>query len=101
MAAELGQKTVAFSEVVRRTAEDSFLALRELVEKSRNAEDQSESQKKIDLLKYIFRTRQRILRLHVLAKWCQQVYFLWLNLIIFCFLEIDFLLVGMDFLVLD
>ncbi|CAA6653682.1 unnamed protein product [Spirodela intermedia] len=73
MAAELGQKTVEFSEVVRRATDDSFLALRELVERSKVAEEQSDSQKKIDLLKYIFKTRQRMLRLHVLAKWCQQV----------------------------
>ncbi|XP_078436186.1 RNA polymerase II transcription mediator isoform X2 [Wolffia australiana] len=73
MAAELGQKTVDFSDLVRRATEDSFLALRELVDKSKAAEDQSDSQRKIELLKYIFKTRQRMLRLHVLAKWCQQV----------------------------
>ena len=74
MAAELGQQTVEFSALVRRAAEDSYLALKELVERSRAPEDQrSDSEKKIDLLKFIAKTRQRMLRLHVLAKWCRQV----------------------------
>ncbi|CAL9162610.1 unnamed protein product [Musa hybrid cultivar] len=74
MAAELGQQTVEFSALVRRAAEDSYLALKELVERSRTPEDlRSDSEKKIDLLKFIVKTRQRMLRLHVLAKWCQQV----------------------------
>ncbi|XP_072976342.1 mediator of RNA polymerase II transcription subunit 14 [Typha angustifolia] len=75
MAAELGQQTVEFSALVRRAAEDSYLALKELVEKSKSpaAEQRSDSEKKIDLLKFIVKTRQRMLRLHVLAKWCQQV----------------------------
>lgn len=68
--AELG--AVEFSTLVRRAAEDSFLALKELVEKSKSSE-QSDSEKKISLLKYIVKTRQRMLRLHVLAKWCHQV----------------------------
>ncbi|XP_068634401.1 mediator of RNA polymerase II transcription subunit 14-like [Aristolochia californica] len=70
--AELGQQTVEFSTMVRRAAEDSYLSLKELVEKSKSSE-QSDSEKKISLLKYIVKTRQRMLRLHVLAKWCQQV----------------------------
>uniref|UniRef100_J3MS74 Mediator of RNA polymerase II transcription subunit 14 n=1 Tax=Oryza brachyantha TaxID=4533 RepID=J3MS74_ORYBR len=79
MAGELGQQTVELGSVVRRAAEDSYLALRELVEKSRveaegkNGQQRSDTEKKIDLLKFIDRTRQRMLRLHVLAKWCQQV----------------------------
>lgn len=74
MAAELGQQTVEFSALVRRAAEDSYLALKDLVERSRTPEDlRSDSEKKIDLLKFIVKTRQRMLRLHVLAKWCQQV----------------------------
>ncbi|KAK3121481.1 hypothetical protein QOZ80_8BG0654120 [Eleusine coracana subsp. coracana] len=83
MALELGQQTVELGALVRRAAEESYLALRELVEKSRaeaEAETQgkegtqrSDTQKKIDLLKFVDRTRQRMLRLHVLAKWCQQV----------------------------
>ncbi|RZS26047.1 hypothetical protein BHM03_00059336 [Ensete ventricosum] len=40
MAAELGQQTVEFSALVRRAAEDSYLALKELVERSRAPEDQ-------------------------------------------------------------
>lgn len=70
--AELGQQTVEFSTLVRRAAEDSFLSLKELVEKSKSLE-QSDSEKKISLLKYIVKTRQRMLRLHILAKWCHQV----------------------------
>ncbi|KAJ4783106.1 Mediator of RNA polymerase II transcription subunit 14 [Rhynchospora pubera] len=75
--AELGRETVEFSALVRRAAEDSYLALKELVEKSQKGDElgqhRSDSEKKIDLLKFIARTRQRMLRLHVLAKWCQQV----------------------------
>lgn len=70
--AELGQQTVEFSTLVSRAAEESFLALNELVEKSRSS-DQSDSEKKIGLLKYLAKTQQRMLRLNVLAKWCQQV----------------------------
>lgn len=70
--AELGQQTVEFSTLISRAAEESFLALNELVEKSRSS-DQSDSEKKIGLLKYLAKTQQRMLRLNVLAKWCQQV----------------------------
>ena len=87
MAGELGQQTVELGSVVRRAAEESYLALRELVEKSQaesegkgaygGARQRSDSEKKIDLLKFIARTRQRMLRLHVLAKWCQQVCVAW------------------------
>ncbi|XP_010909256.1 mediator of RNA polymerase II transcription subunit 14 isoform X2 [Elaeis guineensis] len=73
MAAELGQQTVEFSALVRRAAEESYLFLKELVERSQAPEERSDSEKKIDLLKFIVKTRQRMLRLHVLAKWCQQV----------------------------
>lgn len=72
MAAELGQQTVEFSTLVSRAAEESFLSLKELVEKSR-ASDQSDTEKKINILKYLVKTQQRMLRLNVLAKWCQQV----------------------------
>ncbi|GAB2218812.1 hypothetical protein Drorol1_Dr00002044 [Drosera rotundifolia] len=70
--AELGQQTVEFSALVSRAAEESFLALKELVEKSRSS-DLSDSEKKTSLLKFIYKTQQRMLRLNVLAKWCQQV----------------------------
>lgn len=70
--AELGQQTVEFSTLVSRAAEESFISLKELVEKSK-ASDQSDSDKKISLLKYLVKTQQRMLRLNVLAKWCQQV----------------------------
>lgn len=74
---ELGRETVKFSALVQRAAEDSYLALKELVEKGQKGDElgqqRSDSEKKIDLLKFIARTRQRMLRLHVLAKWCQQV----------------------------
>ncbi|XP_038718282.1 mediator of RNA polymerase II transcription subunit 14 isoform X2 [Tripterygium wilfordii] len=70
--AELGQQTVGFSTLVSHAAEESFLSLKELVEKSKSTE-QSDSEKKINLLKYLVKTQQRMLRLNVLAKWCQQV----------------------------
>lgn len=85
MAAELGQQTVEFSALVSRAAEDSFLALKELVEKEKARSSsttasaagdlQSDTERKINLLKYIVNTQQRMLRLNVLAKWCQQVSF--------------------------
>ncbi|XP_008788456.2 mediator of RNA polymerase II transcription subunit 14-like isoform X2 [Phoenix dactylifera] len=73
MAEELGQQTVEFSSLVHRAAEESYLSLKELVERSKAPEERSDTEKKIDLLKFIVKTRQRMLRLHVLAKWCQQV----------------------------
>jgi mediator of RNA polymerase II transcription subunit 14 len=78
MSGELGQQTVELGAVVRRAAEESYLALRDLVEKSQaeglgGGRQRSDSEKKIDLLKFITCTRQRMLRLHVLAKWCKQV----------------------------
>ncbi|KAK4754723.1 hypothetical protein SAY87_002827 [Trapa incisa] len=71
MAAELGQQTVDFSTLVSRAAEESFLSLRELIDKT-NSSEQSDAEKKINLLKYLFRTQQRMLKLNVVAKWCQQ-----------------------------
>ena len=62
-----------FSTLVSRAAEESFLSLKDLVEKSKSSE-LSDSEKKINLLKYIVKTQQRMLRLNVLAKWCQQVF---------------------------
>ncbi|GLT74099.1 hypothetical protein SLA2020_459200 [Shorea laevis] len=70
--AELGQQTVEFSTLVSRTAEESYSSFKELVEKSKSG-DQSDTEKKIGLLKYIVKTQQRMLRLNVLAKWCLQV----------------------------
>ncbi|XP_076892712.1 mediator of RNA polymerase II transcription subunit 14-like [Bidens hawaiensis] len=70
--AELGQESVEFSTLVNRAAEESYLNLKELVEKSKGAE-MSDSEKKISILKYLVKTQQRMLRLNVLAQWCQQV----------------------------
>ncbi|XP_071932178.1 mediator of RNA polymerase II transcription subunit 14 isoform X2 [Coffea arabica] len=70
--AELGQQTVDFSTLVARAAEESYVSLKELVEKSKGS-DISDSEKKIGILKYVVKTQQRMLRLNVLAKWCQQV----------------------------
>lgn len=70
--AELGQQTVDFSALVGRTAEESFLSLKELVEKSKSTE-LSDNEKKVSLLKYVAKTQQRMLRLNALAKWCKQV----------------------------
>lgn len=72
MAAELRQEAVEFSALVGRAAEESFVSLKELVEKSKSGE-QSDTEKKIGLLKYLVKTQQRMLRLNVLAKWCKQV----------------------------
>ncbi|XP_065853425.1 mediator of RNA polymerase II transcription subunit 14 isoform X2 [Euphorbia lathyris] len=70
--AELGQQTVDFSSLVSRAADESYLSLKELVDKSKS-NDISDSEKKISLLKFLVKTQQRMLRLNVLAKWCQQV----------------------------
>ncbi|XP_017257933.1 mediator of RNA polymerase II transcription subunit 14-like isoform X2 [Daucus carota subsp. sativus] len=70
--AEIGQETVKLSTVVSRTAEEAYVSLRELVEKCREPE-LSDSDKKISILKYVVKTQQRMLRLNVLTKWCQQV----------------------------
>ncbi|XP_057826990.2 mediator of RNA polymerase II transcription subunit 14 [Cryptomeria japonica] len=70
--AELGQQTVQLSELVKRAAEDSFVALEELIQ-NLASQPQSDANKKIGLLKYINKTRQRLLRLHVLTKWCTQI----------------------------
>lgn len=72
--AELGQETVKLSTLVKRTAEESFVSLTELVGKCKETE-LSDSEKKISLLKYVVKTQQRMLRLNVLAKWCHQVGF--------------------------
>lgn len=69
---ELGQQRVPLSTLVGRAAEEAYSSLKELVEKARTGE-QSDTEKKIDLLKYIVKTQQRMLRLNVAAKWCQQV----------------------------
>lgn len=70
--AEIGQESVDFSTLVSRAAEESYLSLKELVEKSKSSE-MSDSEKKISILKYLVKTQQRMLRLNVLAQWCQQV----------------------------
>ncbi|GFP99771.1 mediator of RNA polymerase ii transcription subunit 14 [Phtheirospermum japonicum] len=70
---EVGQETVDFAALVGRAAEESYVSLKELVEKSKSSESLPDSEKKIMILKYIVKTQQRMLRLNVLAKWCQQV----------------------------
>ncbi|XP_055816954.1 mediator of RNA polymerase II transcription subunit 14 isoform X2 [Solanum dulcamara] len=69
---ELGQQTVDFSALVSRAAEESYVTLKELVEKCKSS-NLSDSEKKIGILKYVVKTQQRMLRLNVLSKWCQQV----------------------------
>lgn len=71
---EVGQETVDFAALVGRAAEESYVALKDLVEISKSSESLSDSEKKIMILKYIVKTQQRMLRLDVLAKWCQQVF---------------------------
>jgi hypothetical protein len=67
--AELGQQTVSLSELVKITAQKSYMALEEVVN---NAPQQSDTEKKTSLLKYIHDTRQRLLRLHAVTEWCKQ-----------------------------
>jgi mediator of RNA polymerase II transcription subunit 14 len=61
-----------FSTLVSRAVEDSFLSLKDLVDKSK-ATQQYDSDKKISLLKHLVYTQLRMLRINVLGKWCQQV----------------------------
>ncbi|KAK7285131.1 hypothetical protein RJT34_19891 [Clitoria ternatea] len=72
MAAELGQQTVELSTLVTRAAQDSYTSLKDLVEKCRSSE-LSDTDKKISILKFLSKTQQRMIRLNVLSKWCQQV----------------------------
>ncbi|XP_061340398.1 mediator of RNA polymerase II transcription subunit 14 isoform X2 [Gastrolobium bilobum] len=72
MAAELGQQTVELSTLVTRTAHESYNSLKELVDKCRSTE-LSDTDKKISILKFLSKTQQRMIRLNVLSKWCQQV----------------------------
>lgn len=72
MAAELGQQTVELSTLVTRAAHDSYASLKELVDKCRSSE-LSDTDKKISILKFLSKTQQRMIRLNVLSKWCQQV----------------------------
>lgn len=86
--AEVGQETVDFAALVGRAAEESYVSLKELVDKSKSSELLSDSEKKIMILKYIVKTQQRMLRLNVLAKWCQQVFlFILLPILLFCSLS--------------
>ncbi|XP_022937690.1 mediator of RNA polymerase II transcription subunit 14-like [Cucurbita moschata] len=72
MAAELGQQTVELSALVSLVADDSFLSLKDLVDNAKSSK-QSDDEKKRNILKYVFKTQQRMLRLYALAKWCRQV----------------------------
>lgn len=72
MAEALGQQIVEFSVLVRNSSEAALSSLRELFESS---PELSDTERKIGLLKYILKTRQRLLRLLSLSKWCRQVYF--------------------------
>lgn len=75
MAAELGQQTVELSTLVSRAAHDSYSSLKELIDKCRSTE-LSDSEKKINILKFLNKTQQRMIRLNVISKWCQQVLFI-------------------------
>ncbi|KAI9098996.1 hypothetical protein K1719_024763 [Acacia pycnantha] len=72
MAADLGQQTVELSTLVSRAAHDSYSSLKELIDKCRSTE-LSDSEKKINILKFLNKTQQRMIRLNVISKWCQQV----------------------------
>ncbi|KAM7269822.1 hypothetical protein ACFE04_025319 [Oxalis oulophora] len=69
---ELGQQTVELSTIIGRAGEESFISLKELVDKSKSTQ-LTDADKKIELLKFIYKTHQRLLRTLVLAKWCRQV----------------------------
>ena len=71
MTAELGQQTVELSTLVTRAAHDSYASLKELVDKCKSSE-LSDTDKKISILKFLSKTQQRMIRLNVLSKWCQQ-----------------------------
>lgn len=71
MASELGQQTVELSTLVTRAAHDSYASLKELVDKCKSSE-LSDTDKKISILKFLSKTQQRMIRLNVLSKWCQQ-----------------------------
>jgi len=65
----LGSQAVDFSVLVRKAAEASVSGLKELCETSPDLSDTE----KIGLLKFIVKTRQRLLRLVAVTKWCRQV----------------------------
>ncbi|KAL3699109.1 hypothetical protein R1sor_017131 [Riccia sorocarpa] len=56
--------------VPRKAEKDAYSSLKEL---TGIAPEQSDSERKLSLLKYVLRTRQRLLRLLVLSKWCRQI----------------------------
>ena len=72
MASDLGQQTVELSTLVSRAAHDSYSSLKELTDKCRSS-GLSDSEKKISILKFLNKTQQRMIRLNVISKWCQQV----------------------------
>lgn len=72
MAADLGQQTVELSTLVSRAAHDSYASLQELIDKCGSTE-LSDSERKINILKFLNKTQQRMIRLNVISKWCQQV----------------------------
>lgn len=93
-------ETVKLSALVSRTAEESYVSLDELVQKCRDTE-LSDSEKKISMLKYIVKTQQRMLRLNVLANWCQQVHFFYQTcLLVFLYLFAFIVYVQLGFLIL-
>ncbi|AES61655.2 mediator of RNA polymerase II transcription subunit 14 [Medicago truncatula] len=71
--AELGQQTVELSTLVTRAAQDSYNSLKDLVHKCSCSTELSDTDKKISMLKFLTKTRQRMIRLNVLSKWCQQL----------------------------
>lgn len=77
-----GQQTVNFSELVTETAQAAYSGLQEACN---TTPDQTDSEKKLTLLKYLHKTRQRLLRLVVLTKWCRQVSQTLPQVIIGCF----------------
>lgn len=81
MAEPPGQQTLNFAVLVWKASRTAVSSLNELCNMG---PDLSDTEKKIALLKCILKTRQRLLRLLALSKWCRQVSLLYIILSI-CF----------------
>lgn len=81
MAEAPGYQTMNFAVLARKASETAVSSLNELCKTS---PDLSDTEKKIALLKCVLKTRQRLLRLLALSKWCRQVNLLFIILFICC-----------------
>jgi hypothetical protein len=81
MAEAPGYQTLSFAVLARKASETAVSSLNELC---KTGPDLSDTEKKIALLKCILKTRQQLLRLLALSKWCRQVNLLFIILFICC-----------------